>query len=76
MAALTLQEKIDAARAAYAELIGGKAARVYVDQNGERIEYSTGSAPRLFVYIEQLLSEQRTLASPPTGPRQPMRFVF
>ncbi len=55
---MTLQERIDAAQAAYDALLRGEAPRVVVDQNGERIEYVMASADRLLAYIEKLLAEQ------------------
>lgn len=42
------------ARAQYHKLITGQAAKVFVDQNGERVEYATASIPRLLAYISQL----------------------
>lgn len=53
------------ARKAYHELMTGQQARVFVDQNGERIEYTASSAPRLAAYIAQL---ERMLGSTVLGP--------
>lgn len=36
------------------ELLTGQMARVFVDQNGERIEYSVANANRLQAYIAEL----------------------
>ncbi len=38
----------------YHELMLGRSARVYVDQNGERVEYTSANAPRLKAYIAGL----------------------
>jgi len=50
----TTVEQLAEARAAYHRLLIGEAALVYVDQNGERIEYTRASAPRLAAYIVDL----------------------
>ena len=39
---------------AYHLIMTGQQAKVYVDQNGERIEYQAGSVDRLRAYIYQL----------------------
>jgi len=54
MATLTLQQQLDAANAAYNQLLTGASPRVVVDQNGERIEYNAANADRLRDYIERL----------------------
>lgn len=51
---MTLDEKIAEAEAAYHRLMTGQSARVYQDQNGERVEYAIANAPRLRAYIEEL----------------------
>lgn len=48
---------------AYQRLVTGQAPKVFVDQNGERIEYNNASLPRLFAYItylKQMISETGT----------------
>ena len=50
----TTVEQLAEARAAYHRLQIGEAALVYVDQNGERIEYTRASAQRLAAYIADL----------------------
>lgn len=42
------------AEAAYHSLMIGASARVVVDQNGERVEYTAANAPRLQAYITSL----------------------
>ncbi len=67
----TLPEKLaDAIRQQHL-LLTGQAARVFVDQNGERIEYNNISAWRLAIYINQLkkqMDENNT--GRPDGPLQ------
>ncbi len=73
----TLQEQLDAALVAYNSLISGGQARVYVDQNGERIEYNQGSAPRLMTWIYTLRSQIEAGASTILpAVQRPMRPVF
>lgn len=54
---MTLQEKLDQAESAYHQLMTGQKAVVFVDQNGERIEYNRVSAGRLQQYINDLKSQ-------------------
>lgn len=56
--ALTLQQRIDDAKAKYHSLITGRAPRVVVDQNGERVEYAPTNADKLKAYIQTLEDEQ------------------
>lgn len=73
----TLQEQLNVATEAYSKLISGGAATVYVDQNGERIEYQAGSAPRLLSWIYTLQSQITAGATVvPALPQRPMRPVF
>lgn len=51
---MTLQDQLTSAQDAYHKLMTGKAVRVAVDQNGERIEYTTANADRLRAYIRDL----------------------
>jgi hypothetical protein len=51
---VTLADQLTEARAAYHRLMIGEAAHVFVDQNGERIEYTRASAPKLAAYISDL----------------------
>lgn len=50
----TLADQLAEAQAAYHNLVTGRAVSVFVDQNGERIEYVAASAGRLAQYIELL----------------------
>lgn len=50
----TLQTRLDQAEEAYHQLMLGTAVRVFVDQNGERIEYFASDKAKLAAYIKQL----------------------
>lgn len=57
----TTQELLDEAKAAYHKLMLGGQARVIVDQNGERVEFTAGNAGRLsqyITYLEDLLAAE------------------
>lgn len=54
MATQTIQEMLDDARMQYHSLQTGNKARVIVDQNGERVEFSQADANKLFLYIKSL----------------------
>jgi hypothetical protein len=58
----TLAEQLSEAQAAYHRLQIGEAPLVYVDQNGERVEYNRTTAPRLAAYISEL---ERQMAGQP-----------
>lgn len=70
-----LQTRLDDARSAYHQLMTGTAARVIVDQNGERVEFATANRGNLANYI---LSLEVQLATSPVGLRAmaPAQFVF
>jgi hypothetical protein len=50
----TLQARLTAAEEAYHNLQIGCSARVVVDQNGERVEYSAANSAKLAAYINEL----------------------
>ena len=52
-----LQAWLTEAEAAYHSIQTGRQIKVFVDQNGERIEYSTGNSARLFAYIQWLKNQ-------------------
>ena len=54
---IILQARLDAAEAAYDKLMSGKAVRVLVDQNAERIEFTPANASRLAAYIVDLQTQ-------------------
>ena len=49
-----LQQRLDNAETQYDLLMTGQSAKVFVDQNGERIEYAQASAAKLSAYIADL----------------------
>lgn len=51
---MTNAEKLVEAEAALHALFTGRAASVFVDQNGERVEYVRASLTRLQGYVEHL----------------------
>lgn len=57
------------ARAAYHRLALGGSARVFVDQNGERIEYTAANKNTLAAYIAEL--ERKLGLATVTGPLTP-----
>lgn len=48
------QQRLAAAEIAYDRLMNGKAPRVLVDANGERVEFTPANAGRLAAYILEL----------------------
>lgn len=54
METAVIRERLTHARDQYHKLMMGKATRVLVDQNGERIEYTAVSADGLRGYIQEL----------------------
>lgn len=74
MATLTTQQKLDSAEAAYHDLMTGRSARVVVDQNGERVEFTAANAPRLQAYIESLKEQISGLTS--SQARGPLAVFF
>lgn len=71
----TPAEKLAEAEAAYHKLMTGASARVVVDQNGERVEFTAASAPRLYYYILDLRGLV-TAGISVAAPRAPLRFFF
>lgn len=71
----TLDEQLSDARDAYHDLVTGRAARVVIDANGERVEFVPSSRQALYLYIQQL-ETQVASAVVPTVPRGPARFLF
>ena len=63
------------ARLAYRSLIMGNQARVYVDQNGERVEYDKTSASALAAWIAALENALDTALANYRRPR-PIGFTF
>jgi hypothetical protein len=68
----TTQQLLDEARAAKHKLVTGTLTRVFMDQNGERVEYTATNLGALDAYIRQLEAE---LAGVPRA-RKPIGFIF
>jgi len=70
-----LQAQLTEARSAYHSLVTGTAARVVVDQNGERVEFTTTTRGALATYIQSLESKLGTV---PAALRvmAPAQFIF
>ena len=62
----TLNTRLADAESSYHKVMTGQSARVYVDQNGERVEYAAANANRLLAYIQSLKQQLGTLNV--TGP--------
>lgn len=73
-----IEQKLKDATASYHDLMMGRAVRVLVDQNGERIEYQSSNKNQLAAYIEQLQSQlDDCLSGTPTDRvKGPMRFFY
>lgn len=50
----TLTARLSEAETAYHKLLTGTSARVFVDQNGERVEYTAANRQALSAYIQEL----------------------
>ncbi|WP_425962742.1 gpW family head-tail joining protein [Rhizobium nepotum] len=61
---MTLQARLDEAKAALHDLMTGRAVRVVVDQNGERVEYSVANRANLSAYIAMLEAELANAGKP------------
>lgn len=51
---MTTEEKLADAEAKYHKLVVGTAVRVFVDQNGERVEFTATTRASLLAYIQEL----------------------
>lgn len=72
----TLQTWLSEARVAYRSLVTGKSVRVFVDQNGERIEYTAANAARLAAWIQEIQAAIDALQNGRSRPAGPLRFWF
>ena len=68
-------ELLTEARVAYHDLITGKAARVVVDANGEKVEFVAANRQGLYLYIQQLESRVADAAAAHVS-RAPAGFIF
>lgn len=69
------QQLLESAREALHNLVTGRMARVVVDQNGERVEFTPASATRLQAYVQQLEAECRAAGNRRRVPG-PIGFLF
>ncbi|RWE33897.1 gpW family head-tail joining protein [Mesorhizobium sp.] len=67
---MTIQETLDEAKAAYHELLTGRAVAEFRDQNGETVRYQAANAFRLAAYIQELENKLSTECRPSA----PMQF--
>jgi hypothetical protein len=71
----TTQELLTEARVAYHALMTGVSARVVVDQNGERVEYTAANRASLRAYITELENQLADEAGT-TRSKGPARVTF
>lgn len=62
------ESRLTVAETAFHDLRLGKSARVFVDQNGERVEFAVANASRLQAYILEL----KMLLGKPSGTPGPL----
>lgn len=55
----TLADQLKSAKEAYHNLMTGRSARVIVDSDGSRVEYTAANADRLAAYIARLEADIR-----------------
>jgi len=70
-----LQQRLDEARTAYHLLQTGRSARVVVDQNGERVEFTAANRASLYAYIRELEAQLPAAPSVTSG-YAPATFTF
>ena len=71
----TTKLKLKEARDSYHSLISGTMPRVVVDQNGERVEFTSTNKASLYAYIMEL--EAKVGCGPATlAPLRPAQFFF
>lgn len=66
---MTPEQQLADAKSQYHLLVTGQAAKVYVDQNGERVEYVAANSAKLLAYIQRL--EAQIAGTPSQGPMRP-----
>jgi len=72
---MTNAERLAEANAAYHSLLTGTLARVVVDQNGERVEFTAAKRADLYAYIQELNSLVTPVTSCPPA-NGPLSFLF
>lgn len=71
-----LAAQLKDAEAAYHRLMTGTSARVVVDQNGERVEFTATNRQQLYAYIQGLKSKLGLLTPGCGAPLGPASFTF
>ena len=73
----TNQQLLLDAQASYHKLMTGTAARVVVDQNGERVEFAVANAAKLYSYIQDLQARVAAEIGAAAAPSNaPLQFFF
>jgi len=78
-ACAALQDQLKDAQSQYHALMTGQAARVVVDQNGERVEFVPASSGKLNMYISALRLQLQTECGAcgiAVEVRRPVSFIF
>lgn len=71
---MTVAEQLVQAEAAYHQLQIGGAVTVFIDQNGERVNYTVGNKSDLYSYIQRLRAQ---IANPCADQvMRPLNFIF
>lgn len=73
---LLYQTRLDEATKAYHQLVTGQSARVVVDQNGERVEFTAARKNDLYNYIASLQSALGIPSPIAMLPGRPATFIF
>jgi hypothetical protein len=71
---VTPEQRLKEAETAYHALLTGRSLRVFVDQNGERVEYTAAKRGDLYNYIQQL--KTALLGTAAANTPRPLRFLF
>lgn len=69
---ITIRGRLLEAELAYHRLMVGESAREFVDQNGEKVSYTSASAVRLEAYIRDL----KALLDPKPNANAPIGFTY
>lgn len=70
------QRQLAEARAAYHNLVIGQSARVIVDQNGERVEFTAANKQALAAYITELAIAVGECSGGALRAARPASFIF
>lgn len=71
-----LIDNITEAQSAYHELMTGRAARIVIDQNGERVEFVAANRQALYLYIQSLKAQLPTELQIIPRTTGPLGFMF